>query len=206
MKFYTNHNAPSPNRVNQMLKAKGVELDAQIVDLRSGEHMQPAYAAINPRCTVPALVLGDGSCLTEVVGICAYLDALYPDKPMMGVTAEERAKVLNWMHRIFTDMTMAIAEVLRNSSPAMKDRALPGPHNFAQIPELVERGRARFPIFVADLDQHLQNNAYITGDTLRQPDIDAYVALQFAGWVKFVPDDSLQALAAWQQKVAAAVA
>jgi len=38
---------------------------------------------------------------------------------------------------------MAIAEVLRNSSPAMANRALPGPVNYAQIPQLAERGLAR---------------------------------------------------------------
>lgn len=47
--------------------------EAHIVNLPAGEHFAPAYAAINPKCTIPALVRPDGSVLTEVPAIAYWL-------------------------------------------------------------------------------------------------------------------------------------
>lgn len=201
MKLYTFSSAPNPTRLGLMLKYKGITLDTEEVDLRSGAQLQDAYRSINPRCTVPALVLDDGSCLSEVIAICLYLDSQCPDKPVFGSSDLERAQVVNWIHRIFMEGFLAVAEVLRNGSPGMKDRALPGPDNIPQIPELAERGRQRLPLFFNNLDAHMQNREFIVGDALSQADIDAYVVCDFAGWVKMRPDESLTSLAAWRQRL-----
>ena len=39
-------------------------------------------------------------------------------------------------------------EAFRNSTPGLKSRALPGPHDYEQIPALAERGRLRVRIFL----------------------------------------------------------
>lgn len=202
MKLYIYPGAPSPERVVLMLKYKGIELDTESVDLMSGEQLQQAFRDINPRCTVPALVLDDGNCLSEVIAICLYLDSQFPEKPVFGTNDLERAQVVNWMHRIFTDGFMAVAEALRNSSPGMKHRALPGPDNLEQIPELAERGRRRLPFFFKSLDDHLADREFIVGDQLSQADIDAYVTCNFSGWVKAKPSEELTQLHDWKQRIA----
>jgi len=50
----------------------GLNIDFQLVDLMTGEHMKPAYAAINPNCLVPMLEDGDFR-LTESSAILKYL-------------------------------------------------------------------------------------------------------------------------------------
>lgn len=202
MKLYSFPSAPNPMRVDLMLRYKGVQVDTETVDLRSGEQLQPDYRNINPRCTAPALLLDDGTLLTEVIAICLYLDSVFPSNPVFGRNDQERAEVINWVHRIFTDGFLAAAEVLRNSSPGMKDRALPGPHNLEQIPALAERGRQRLPWFFEDLNQQLQGRDFIVGDALSQADIDAYVVCSFSGWVKIQPEESLTALSNWRSRVA----
>ena len=47
--------------------------EAHIVNMPAGDHFQPAYVAINPKSTIPALVRRDGSVLTEVVALAYWL-------------------------------------------------------------------------------------------------------------------------------------
>ena len=140
MKLYTYDPAPNPRRLALFLKLKGLAIDTRQVDLLANEQLGDAYRQINPALSVPALVLDDGTVLTEVIGMYTYLDELHPQPPLMGSTAAERAQVISWCHRLFSGLMMAIAGALRNRGKSFINRALPGPLDTPQIPELVERG------------------------------------------------------------------
>ena len=45
---------------------------------------RPPITAINPLQRVPALVLDDGTVITESIAICRYFEALKPDPPLFG--------------------------------------------------------------------------------------------------------------------------
>jgi glutathione S-transferase len=190
--------APSPRRARILLAEKGVPFTAIQVDLRQQEQLGDAFRAINPRCTVPALQLESGSILTDNAGIAAYLEATYPEPPVMGRTALERAEVASWNARIEMEGFMAIAEALRNSAPAMKDRALTGAVNYAQIPELAQRGLARAQQFFVELDAHLAGRQFIATEGFSLADITAVVALDFARVVRFKPGDDHPNLMRWR--------
>ncbi len=96
MKFYDCKTAPSPRRVRIFLAEKGIEIETVQVDLGSGEQFADAFREINPDCVVPALQLDDGSCLSEVIAICHYLEAKHPEPALLGTTDEERAHILMW--------------------------------------------------------------------------------------------------------------
>jgi glutathione S-transferase len=201
VKLYTFDAAPNPRRVNLFIRYKGIELPTQQVNLRESEQLSAAFKAINPRCIVPALQLDDGSVLCDGVAICSYLESLHPDKPLMGSTALSKAQVFSWDHQIFNDALMPVAEALRNRSKAFKDRALPGPQPIAQIPELEARGRHRLRQFWTYLDGHLQGQEFIVGDALTLADIDAFVIIDFAGWIKeSVPQDCTN-VQTWAERV-----
>src|ERR1043165_6152130 len=93
MKFYDCATAPSPRRVRIFLAEKGVSLPTVQVDLRNGEQFTPAFRAINPDCTVPALQLDDGTVIADAVAICGYLEELHPEPALIGRTPLERAVV-----------------------------------------------------------------------------------------------------------------
>ena len=78
MKLYEFAPAPNPRRVRIFAAEKGIDLDTVQVDIRSGEQFGDAFRALNPYCTVPALVLDDGTCISESFAICRYLEALKP--------------------------------------------------------------------------------------------------------------------------------
>ncbi|MFM5893273.1 MAG: glutathione binding-like protein [Novosphingobium sp.] len=122
---------------------------------------------------------------------------------MLGTSPVEKAAVASWNHKIEGECFAAIAEVLRNTAKAMAGRALPGPNDYAQIPELAERGRARLVHFLDRFEQHMEGRDWVATDTFSLADITAGVALDFAGWVKVEVNEGRPAIAKWREKLAA---
>jgi glutathione S-transferase len=81
MKLYDGGRAPNPRRVRIFLAEKGISVPTEQVDLGALAHKSVAFAAINPMQRVPALVLDDGTIITESIAICRYFEALKPDPP-----------------------------------------------------------------------------------------------------------------------------
>lgn len=194
--------APSPRRARLLLAAKGIAHDTVEVDLRSGEQLSEAYRQINPQCTVPALRTEEGDVLTDNAAIAAYLEARYPEVPMFGVTPQDKAEIASWQWRVEFEGLMPIAEVLRNTSPAMVDRALPGPVNYAQIPALADRGLARLQHFLVVLNERLAQREFLAANQLSIADITAVVAVDFARAAKVKPDERHPHLLRWRTAMA----
>ena len=85
--------APSPRRARIFLAEKGIAHETVQVDLRNSEQLSSAYQKINPQCTVPALRIEDGAMLTDNAAITAYLEARYPEPPLLGTTPNEKAEI-----------------------------------------------------------------------------------------------------------------
>jgi glutathione S-transferase len=202
MIFYDCATAPSPRRARILLAEKGIQCETVQIDLRTGEQMREAYKAINPQCTVPALATPEGKVLTDNAAITAYLEAVYPQPPMLGRTAIDKAEIASWNWRIEFEGLMAIAEALRNSAPAMANRALPGPVDYAQIPELAARGLQRVQHFLNMLDTRLAGREFIAADQLSIADITAVVAVDFARVVRIKLGDQHPNLRRWREALA----
>jgi glutathione S-transferase len=190
--------APSPRRARILLAEKGIAHATVNVDLARGEQLGQAYRAINPLCTVPALRLDDGRMLTDNAAIAAYAEALEPEPPLMGRTPWDKAQVASWHWRAEFEGLMAIAEALRNSSPAMANRALPGPVDYPQIAELAQRGLARLQKFFDDLDAQLTGRDTVAGSGFSIADITAVVAVDFARVVRVKPGEQHENLRRWR--------
>jgi glutathione S-transferase len=194
--------APSPRRARILLAEKGVPHETVQVDLRNGEQLSDAYRKVNPHCTVPALRTDDGLLLTDNAGITAWLEARFPQPPLLGTTPSEKAEIASWHWRVEFEGLMAIAEALRNGSPAMANRALPGPVDYAQIPALAERGRTRVQQFFVTLDRRLAEREFIAGARFSIADIAAVVAVDFARVVKVKPGEEHPHLLRWRAAMA----
>jgi len=201
IKLYDCTTAPSPRRTRMFLAEKSIEYENIQVDLTKGEQMSEAFRKINPGCTVPAMVTEDGAVLTENAGISAYLEALHPEPALLGITPIEKAEIATWNWRCEMGGLMSAAEALRNSSPAMKDRALPGPKNIPQIPELAERGLIKLGWFFKTLNRQLSVNEYVAGDSYSVADITATIVVDFGRWVKVFPQEDQTALLAWHARM-----
>ena len=204
MKFYDCATAPSPRRVRIFLAEKGIAIDTVQVDLRNGEQFTPAYRAINPDCTVPALALDDGTVIGDAVAICQYIEELHPDPPLIGSTPQERAVVTALNRQIERDGFFAAMDAFRNTAKGLKGRALPGPHDYAQIPELAERGRARIANFFKAMNARLADREFVAGERYTIADISTMVLTDMAtGMVKLAIPDDCAHMRRWYDAVAA---
>lgn len=199
VRLYTCTGAPSPRRVTFYLDLKGITLDQVEVDLRAGEHMQPAFANRSPNRTVPVLELDDGQCIWESSAIRRYLERLHPEPPLFGAVPEEQAAVDCWTDWVFMRGLIPVMEAFRNHFPGFRDHALPGPRPVAQIAALVERGHTLVTYFLEDLEQRLQTSDWLAGENLSVADIDALVTVEFAERaIKAGPATKHPAIAAWR--------
>ena len=194
--------APSPRRARILLAEKGVAHETVQVDLRSSEQLSEAYRIINPQCTVPALRTDDGALLTDNAAISAYLEARYPEPPLLGITPIEKAEIASWNWRIEFEGLMAVAEAMRNSAPSLANRALTGPTDYPQISELAQRGVIRLQNFFVTLNEHLANRSVIATDRFSVADITAVVVVDFARVVKVKPGEQHPHLQRWRAAMA----
>jgi glutathione S-transferase len=194
--------APSPRRTRILLAEKGVLHDTVQIDLRTGEHLTEAYRQINPQCTVPTLRTDEGLLLSDNAAITAYIEARFPQPPLLGRTPAEKAEIASWHWRVEFEGLMAVAEALRNSAPAMANRALPGPVDYAQIPALAQRGLARVHQFFGLLNEHLVGREFIATDQFSVADITAVVVLDFARVVKVKATEQQPHLQRWRAAMA----
>jgi glutathione S-transferase len=149
------------------------------------------------------LELDNGTTIADIVAICRYFEELHPTTPLMGRTAEEKAVIEAWQRRIERDGFYAAMEALRNSTPGLKGRALPGSESYDQIRALAERGRARIEHFFAWLGARLDENEFVCGPQFTIADITGLVTVDFCGWVKLKPPEHLINLHRWHTAVSA---
>jgi len=191
MIFYDCSTAPNPRRARMFIAEKGVEIETRDISIAKGEQLSQEFLAVNPRGTIPVLVTDDGTVLAENLGIAAYLEAAFPEPPLMGVSPEEKGLVMMWNAIVEQQGGMPIAEVLRNTNPHMKGRAIPGPLDFEQIPELAERGRARVGFFFDQLEERLQHSPWLAGERFSLADITGFVFVDFARVIRTrIPEDN----------------
>ena len=70
-------------------------------------------------------------------GTCMAPSALDCSPALFGSTPKEQAQIEMWSRRAELEGFYAVAECLRNSLERFKDRAIPGPRDYAQIPALI---------------------------------------------------------------------
>jgi glutathione S-transferase len=199
MKLYHSASSPNSRRVRIFLAEKGLIT----VDLGKGEQHSDAYRVINPRRVVPTLVLEDGTAIGEVPAICQYIEETHPTLlPLLGETAKERALVAMWERRAELEGFAAVMEAIRNSAPGLKRRAIAGPHDYEQIPELAERSKLRVKNFFADFDARSSEAPFVAGQRFSVADITALVTVDFAAKaINFPVSDEHRSLKRWHEAV-----
>jgi maleylpyruvate isomerase len=91
--LYNYYRSSTSYRVRIALELKGLVYDYVAEHLRHGEHLEAPYRAVNPQALVPALILDDGTMLSQSLAIIEYLDETYPEPPLLPRDAPGRARV-----------------------------------------------------------------------------------------------------------------
>ena len=197
MKLYDGGRSPNPRRTRIFLAEKGIKLPLEQVDLGAMQQKSAAYAAINPIQRVPALVLDDGTVITESIAICRYFEALQPDPPLFGLGALEIARIEMWNRRLELHLLFPISHVFRNSHPAMKEMEVP------QVPAWAEANKPRILEFIGFLDRELKDRPFVAGDAFTVSDITGLIAIDFMKPAKLAVPDERTNLKRWHAAVSA---
>jgi glutathione S-transferase len=204
MKLYHSTSSPNSRRVRIFVAEKGISIPLEPVNLSEKEQFSDGFKAINPRQQVPALVLDDGTTVAEVPAIWRLLEETYPEHPLLGDDATSKALVTMWERRVELDGFAPTMEGVRNAAASLKGRALSGPHDYDQIPGLVERSKRRVADFYADFDAHLGEARFVAGEAFSAADITALVTVDFATAALKMPiPGGSRALRRWYETVAA---
>jgi glutathione S-transferase len=197
MKLYTSV-GPNPRVVKMFLAEKGLDLPRVTVDLMGGENRRPPYnEKVNPAGQTPALELDDGSCLTEILPICEYIEEKHPSPPLIGSTAEERAKARMWMRRVDLKVCEPMANGFRfgEGLQLFKDRLLTVPEASSGLKAMAKDGE--------DWLEKNVSGPWIAGEKFTLADILLYAFVDFGGQVGQPLDPGFKKLTDWFGRVKA---
>lgn len=97
MDFYMTPGSCSTG-IHILLEELDLIFSAHVLNLPAGDQNKPEYLAVNPKGTIPALVLDDGTVLSEFSAIAWWLAANHPKAGLMPTDATEQAIVLEVMN------------------------------------------------------------------------------------------------------------
>ena len=83
LELYDYWRSSAAYRVRITLNLKGVAYRQRAVDLMAMGQRAEGYDKIHPGRRVPALILEDGTALPQSMAILSYLDAAYPEPPLL---------------------------------------------------------------------------------------------------------------------------
>ena len=97
LKFYMTPGSCSTG-IHILLEELELVFEACVLNLPAGDHLKPEYLAINPKGTIPSLVLDDGSALTDFQSIAWWLARSHPRGRLLPETPEDEARVRQVMN------------------------------------------------------------------------------------------------------------
>ena len=129
------------------------------------------YRKVNPLGYVPALVLDDGTLLTEGPAIVQYIADQAPTRKLAPPNGTiERTQLQSWLNFLSSDMHKG------GFSPLF----------YKGVPEEArEVFRARLVARFTHLDDHLRSNEYLVGHHYSVADAPLFVVSNWATWVNF---------------------
>lgn len=92
-------------------------------------------------------------------------------KQVRSRTPKERALVTMWERRAELEGFAAVMEGVRNAAPRPAGHAIAGPHDYVQIPALIERSKLRVANFYGDMNTRLAEGPFIAGERFSAADI-----------------------------------
>ena len=193
MKLYDTPLAPNPRRVRWFMAEKGItDIEVITLSLMAGQHRTPEYVAKAGLANVPMLEMDDGTCITESIAICRYLESRYPEPNLFGRTPAEVAVIEMWMRRAEMMVATPMMVGVRHTHPAMG--ALE-----AQVPVIGEHSLVGATRALAVLDRRLTDSEWLGAGRLTIADIVAFVGIDFGRMIKFRLPEDLPHVARWAE-------
>lgn len=195
MKLY-NSIGPNPHVVRMFMAERGISIPSEMIDLPGGENRREDYLKLNPAGQTPALILDDGSVISEILAICEYLDETQPGDRLIGATPEARAQSRRWTRWVDLNVCEPMGNGFRFAEglPMFKDRV-------HCVPEAAPGLKAIAQNRLAWLDAKMAGQEYVGGDTFGMADILLFCFQAFGNAVGQPLNPEFKNLAAWFARV-----
>ena len=147
----------------------GVEIDLVRVDLATKKTDDgDDYLTVNPKGSVPALVLDDGTVLTEAAVVIQFIvDEAARTDLLPGQDSFARYRSLEWLNFVATELHKGFSPLWRKDTPE----------------EVRSTTRETLATKFALLDRHLTGQDYLIGDSFSAPDAYAFTVLSWAAFM-----------------------
>ena len=182
----TLHHAPNTRSTGVLilLEELGAPYQLHVMNMKAGEHRQPAYLAVNPLGKVPALTHGD-ALVTEQVAVFLYLADLFPAKGLAPAIGDPlRGPYLRWMAFYGSSFEPALIDRSQKHTP---------PASMAPYGD--------YDTMLATLVGQLEKGSYLLGERFSAADLLWGTALRWTTMFGLVPD--LPVLQAYIERVGA---
>lgn len=171
MKLYDAQSAHTMALRLFILERGRLSLDVESVDMDTLQNRRSEYLKINSRGELPALVLDDGTLLTEVTALYEYFDEIATTgKSLFGSNAVERAETRMWLRRVDLEITGPLLSWVRND-PATIDlyqgNRIPIPE--ARVIEKVQINQA-----LNRFNDEMEGKQWLCGDRFSAADVHMY--------------------------------
>lgn len=191
MKVYITPLAPNPRRVSWFMAEKNIQnIEVVSLNLMEGQQRDAAFVAKAGLPMVPMLELDDGTCLTESVAICRYLESLYPEPNLFGRNPQEAAVIEMWTRRAEMMVATPMMVAVRHTNPRMA--ALE-----QQVPAIGEHSLAGALKAMKLLDRRLADGEWLAAGRITIADIVAFVGIDFGRMIKFRIPEELTHVSRW---------
>jgi glutathione S-transferase len=109
-----------------------------------------------------------------------------------------------WNRRLEIDGMMPMIHAVRNTNPLFAGRVVPGTRtDLAQLPEIVERGKAMLIILLERIDPILKESAFVAGGKISIADIAGFFMMNAAKMLDVAFVDRFPNVARWHADLAA---
>ncbi|MFN7164866.1 MAG: glutathione S-transferase family protein [Hyphomonas sp.] len=189
---------PNPHVVRMFMAERGVSLPLEDIDIMKGKNREADYLKTNPAGQSPALVLDDGTVITEILAICEYLDETQFGDSLIGATPEERAQTRRWTRWVDLNIVEPLANGFRYSEglPMFQSR-------MRCLPEAAAGLKAKAQDGLGFLDAQLATRAFVAGEKFTLADVLLFCFLGFGGAVGQPLNPELKNIGRWYAAVGA---
>ncbi|MCA9489001.1 MAG: glutathione S-transferase family protein [Myxococcales bacterium] len=189
MKLYVNRMSPNARRALIVAHMVDVAVEIVDVDMRTGEHKQPPYLAINPNHKVPALTDGDLK-LWESNAIAQYLAAKGGRTDLWPTDPAEQADVSRWQFWMHSHFNLAL-------NPILFERVLKAMFGMGDPDEAVVAAKLpELRTALAVMEARLGAHDWLATDRLTLADVAIAASLTYAPGAD-LPLDEYPAVVAW---------
>jgi glutathione S-transferase len=194
IKLYGHVNRLSPNtlKLRVALAEAGAAYEYVPVDLAKREQHGPAFLAINPHGKVPVLV-EDDFVLPESDAILWYIAERFPEARLLGASARERARTLEWCDFASTGLYPPYYDAYFHTKGGDPEK---------RVPTLATSGQQKFDRALGVLDHVLGRREHLAG-AFSIADLGAAAVLRAARERVHYEPAAHPAIEAWYARVTA---